>query len=56
MWEALDSFDKVLVHIRIDELRQEAAMRRLVRQARAPRRSLLSAITSRLRSRRDSTD
>jgi len=56
MWETLDFRDKALVRLYVRELRQEAAMRRLARQARGPRRSVLSALTGRLRSARPDAD
>jgi hypothetical protein len=52
MWETLDFRDKALVRLQVHELRQEAAMRRLARQVRGPRRSVLSMLADRLRSTR----
>jgi hypothetical protein len=49
MWETLDFRDKALVRLQVRELRREAAQRRLAREARGGRRSVLSLLADRLR-------
>jgi hypothetical protein len=52
MWETLDFRDQTLVRITQRELWREAAMQRLARRVRAPRRSVFGVLAARLAGRR----
>jgi hypothetical protein len=52
MWETLNERDQALVRLTQAEWFREAEMRRLARQVRSPRRSVLEALAARFSSRR----